>query len=166
MRLSSPDDEPVLKLVETRLRSRATQQGTALHGPEAAAAILHELIGMSDREEFVALLLDTRHRVTRVHKVSRGNLGSTQVHPREVFKAAILANASALVVGHNHPSGDPQESMDDKNVTQRLREAGKLLGIEVLDAIIVTPQGVYFTASAGTLGQVRPLRAKEVADGP
>jgi DNA repair protein RadC len=67
------------------------------------------------------------------------------VHPRETFKAAILANAAALVVGHNHLSGDVQPSMEDRAITKRLVEAGKLLGIEVLDHIIIGTGGVYFS---------------------
>lgn len=164
--LPSPFEQPAIRLLETRLLSTEAPRGLVISGPSDAAALLHELIGASDREEFVALLLNARHRVTHAHIVSRGALNGTSVHPREVFKAAVLANAHALVVGHNHPSGDCQESTEDKAITQRLREAGKLLGIEILDSIIVTPHGAYYSLCDGHLGQLSIAEAKEVADGP
>lgn len=164
--IPSPLKHPAIRLLETKLVSVAAPCGVVLSGPTASAALLHELIGKSDREEFVALLLNARHRVTHAHIISRGSLNGTTVHPREVFKAAVLANAHALVVGHNHPSGDCQESKEDKAITQRLREAGTLLGIEVLDSIIVTPHGAYYSFSDGQVGQLAITQAKEAADGP
>jgi DNA repair protein RadC len=71
------------------------------------------------------------------YEVSRGTLDSTLVHPREVFKAAILANAAAIILTHNHPSGDPTPSPDDLALTQRLVQAGQIIGIDVLDHVIV-----------------------------
>ena len=162
----SPFSQPAIRLIETKLVSPAAPCGTVLTGPPASAAYLHELIGLSDREEFAALLLNARHRVTHVHIVSRGTLNGATVHPREVFKAAVLANAHAIVVGHNHPSGDCQESKEDRVVVQRLREAGTLLGIELLDSVIVTPHGAYSSGAEGRVGQLPVAQAKEVADGP
>lgn len=158
--LPSPLEHPAVRLVETQL-TLAAPNGKAVLSPGDGAALLHRVIGRSDREEFAVLLLNARHRVTHAQVVSRGTLSNTTVHPREVFKAAILANAAAIVVGHNHPSGDPQESVDDARVTARLREAGTLLGIEVLDAIIVTPQGAYYSTADARVSQLR-----EVPDGP
>lgn len=88
-------------------------------------------------EVFGMICLTTTHRVIGYYEVSRGTLDSTAVHPREVFKAAMLANASSIVVGHNHPSGDPTPSPDDRVLTTRLQAAGELVGISVLDHIIV-----------------------------
>ncbi|MTI84963.1 MAG: hypothetical protein FH756_13985 [Firmicutes bacterium] len=79
------------------------------------------------------LLLDIR---TCFHTVSVGTLNSAQVHPREVFKVAIISNSAAIILGHNHPSGDPEPSHEDIEVTNRLVEAGQILGIEVLDHIV------------------------------
>jgi DNA repair protein RadC len=90
------------------------------------------------------LCLSTKHRVIAYHEVSRGTLDSTLVHPREVFKAALLANAAAIVVSHNHPSGDPSPTMDDLEVTTRLAAAGEVLGIAVLDHIVIG-DGRYFS---------------------
>lgn len=90
-----------------------------------------------DREHFRALLLNTRHQVIRVATVSVGGLSSAPVHPREVFKDAIRYGAAAIIVVHNHPSGDPEPSRDDVAITEQLRQVGRLVGIEVLDHIII-----------------------------
>ena len=95
----------------------------------------------SDREIMAALYLDAGNRVIAHHVVSIGTTNANLVHPREVFKPAILRNACSLVVAHNHPSGNIKPSEADLALTQRLKDAGKLLGIELLDHIITTPQG-------------------------
>jgi DNA repair protein RadC len=105
--------------------------------PAEAARVIKEYIGDSDREQFVLAMLTVRHRVIGLHTVSVGCLTSSVVHPREVFKPAILAAAAAIVLGHNHPSGDPEPSAEDVAITRRLSSAGALLGIEVLDHVIV-----------------------------
>lgn len=90
-----------------------------------------------DRENFLVLLLDTKHKIIGINTVSVGTLNSSLAHPREVFKPAILSNAAAIILGHNHPSGDSSPSSEDIELTQRLAEAGDLLNISVLDHIIV-----------------------------
>ena len=95
----------------------------------------------SDRESFVVVHLSGRNAPISVEVVSTGTLNASLVHPREVFKAAILANAASIILAHNHPSGDATPSRDNLELTKRLQEAGKLIGIEVLDHIIVTPDG-------------------------
>jgi DNA repair protein RadC len=89
-----------------------------------------------ERETFLALLLDGKHRLRRVVRISEGTLTTSLVHPREVFRAAVREAAAALVVAHNHPSGDPEPSREDVEVTHRLRDAGTLLGIPLLDHVI------------------------------
>lgn len=101
------------------------------------AGIVRAMLEGADREHFVVLLLNTRHGVIGVNTVSVGGLASAPVHPREVFKPAVIASAAAVILGHNHPSGDPTPSRDDIVITEQLRAAGKLLGIEVLDHIII-----------------------------
>ena len=91
----------------------------------------------ADREEFLALFLDGKNRVQGFHVVSVGSLTAALVHPREVFKPAILGNAAAVVLVHNHPSGDLRPSDEDVAVTRRLVHAAELLGIRVLDHVIV-----------------------------
>jgi DNA repair protein RadC len=88
-------------------------------------------------EVFGILCLSTRHDVIAYHEVARGTLDSVLIEPREVFKPAILANAAALVLSHNHPSGDPTPSAEDFQMTTKLISAGTLLGIQILDHIIV-----------------------------
>jgi DNA repair protein RadC len=90
-----------------------------------------------DREHFRVVLLNTKNQVLAVETISVGGLSSSLVHPREVFKRAIQRSAAALILVHNHPSGDPTPSSEDLEVTKRLQEAGKILGIEVLDHIII-----------------------------
>lgn len=90
----------------------------------------------NDQERFVVACLDTKHRVQCVVVVTVGTLDASLVHPREVFKPAFIEGSSAVVVSHNHPSGNPAPSREDHEVTNRLTEAGKLLGITVLDHII------------------------------
>ena len=91
----------------------------------------------ADREEFLVLLLDGKNKVLGFHVASVGTLTSSLAHPREIFKAAILANAAAIILVHNHPSGDPAPSAEDLSITKRLKEVGELLGIQVLDHIII-----------------------------
>ena len=115
-----------------------------LSTPLQAAHAAQQLVGSDlDRETFGILLLDSRHRVTALHVVSIGSLNGSIVHPREVFKAAILGNAAALILFHNHPSGDLTPSAEDRAITRRLMEAGKLLGISVLDHLILGDCGDY-----------------------
>jgi len=106
-------------------------------------------------ETFQALLLNTRRRLIRVEDISHGTLDTILVHPREVFRSAIAANAAAMVLVHNHPSGDPTPSEADIKVTRDLIRAGQLLKIEVLDHIIIgraTPDRPKDYASLRELG--------------
>ena len=96
-----------------------------------------EEFGRLDREMFVALLLDGKNSVLGFNVVSIGSLTAALVHPREVFKPAILANAAALILVHSHPSGDPEPSAEDKAITERLRQAGELMGIKILDHVVI-----------------------------
>jgi DNA repair protein RadC len=90
-----------------------------------------------DRETFVAVLLDGKNRVLGFNVVSVGSLTAALVHPREVFKPAILANGAAIILVHNHPSGDPEPSAEDRAITERLKQAGELLGIKILDHVVI-----------------------------
>jgi len=110
---------------------------TQIRASADAAALLGQFLGTVDREHFVVIMMDRKNRLIGIHTVSIGSLTASVVHPREVFKPAILSNAAALICGHNHPSGDPQPSSEDRALTERLVEAGKLLGIEILDHVIV-----------------------------
>lgn len=96
-----------------------------------------------DREQFLVVCLDTKVQPTNMMCVSKGSLNASIVHPREVFKTAILSNAASILISHNHPSGHPEPSNEDAEITKRLQEAGQILGIKVLDHIIVGEDSYY-----------------------
>lgn len=105
--------------------------------PEAVADLLMPEMRDLKTEELRVLILDTKHRFLRSKTVSIGTLDASLVHPREVFREAIAASAGAIIVAHNHPSGDPTPSTEDRAVTERLRQASELIGIALLDHIII-----------------------------
>ncbi len=96
-----------------------------------------------DREHFVIALLDTKSQVIGLHTISIGSLGASIVHPREVFKPALLSSAASVILAHNHPSGDPDPSHEDLEVTRRLVDAGNILGVNVRDHIILGDNGSF-----------------------
>lgn len=108
-----------------------------LTAPAQAAEAFRALLPDIDREYFVAFILDGKNRIVSCNIVSVGSLNQSIVHPREVFKTAILANGAAVLLAHNHPTGDTTPSSEDIKITRRLKEAGDVLGIKVLDHIIV-----------------------------
>ena len=109
----------------------------AITSPPDAFSILEGYMQGLDREHFVVLLLDIKNKVIGINTVSIGNLDTAIAHPREVFKPAILSNAASILLAHNHPSGDPEPSREDVAITTRLVEAGKILGIDVIDHLIL-----------------------------
>ena len=116
--------------------------------PAEAAPMLAQYIGEADREVFVIAMLSIRHRVLGLHTVSVGCLTSSLVHPREVFKPAILSGSAALLICHNHPSGDAEPSAEDIALTRRLAAAGQLLGIEIVDHLILGEAGRFVSLRA------------------
>lgn len=116
-------------------------KGEPVQSPQEAFLSMQEKLKGLKKEHFYILCLDTRGRVTVKRQVSQGNLDSSIVHPREVFKEAIASLAASVIFVHNHPSGDLEPSSEDINLTKRLLEAGELLGIPVLDHIIVSDKG-------------------------
>lgn len=115
---------------------------------EDAAEALAEHLAHEDREHFAILMLDAKNHLLGIHTVAIGILTGALVAPREVFKAAILANAASIIVGHNHPSGDPTPSPEDHQVTERLRSAGELLDIPVLDHVVIGEWGRFTSLKA------------------
>ena len=108
-----------------------------IRGPEDAFELVRNTLEDADREMFTVIYLNTKNEPTAIHTVSVGTLNSSLVHPREVFKAAVMVNAASLILAHNHPSSDVQPSREDIEITRRLVEAGNVLGIQILDHIIV-----------------------------
>jgi DNA repair protein RadC len=108
-----------------------------VHSPQDAADLVRYEMSALEQEELRVLLLDNRNRVLAVESVYRGSVNSSQVRVGELFKAAIRRNAPALIVAHNHPSGDPTPSPDDVAVTRAIVQAGKLLDVDVLDHLVI-----------------------------
>ena len=121
------------------------------HTPQQLACYLLPQYGAASVEQFGIVMLDTKHRVIRVKVVAVGSLDSAVVYPREVFREATAASAAAIVLFHNHPSGDPTPSTDDLLVTRRMLRAGDIMGIDVIDHLILAEQRYYSLAEAGEL---------------
>ena len=129
----------VLAAVELgrRTLTRADRHRVQITSPRMVAELLLPLYGNRPVEQFGVVLLDTKHRVMRTTIVTVGTLDASIVHPREIFREAAAAGAAAIVVFHNHPSGDPEPSDEDVRLTQRLIAAGVLMGIDVIDHVIL-----------------------------
>ena len=117
--------------------AKATGKKKALTTPDAVAEIFKTYLDGADREHFCIALLDRKGHILGINTVSIGSLSSSIVHPREVFKPAIVIGAASIILCHNHPSGDTTPSKEDLEVTNRLIEAGKIMGIEILDHVII-----------------------------
>ncbi len=123
------------------MNAASTQHGTPIRGGGDVYRLLSPRLRTEQKEHLVVLLLDGRHRLLEEITVSVGSLTSTVVHPREVFKPAIREGAAAIIVAHNHPSGDPTPSREDLMVTARLLEVGSMVGIELIDHVIIGDPG-------------------------
>lgn len=134
-----------------RLSGRRLEPGARIHAPSDVHAHFSPWLRVCETEQFHAVLLDGRHRVMGDVLVSQGTLTASLVHPREVFRSAIRRSAAAIVLVHNHPSGDPTPSVEDRRVTERLSQAGELLGIRVLDHVVVADRGYHSFSEAGEL---------------
>jgi len=132
--------------------NRAVPASSPLTTSIAAAAVLRPLFAGLDREQFLVCGLDAKHGIIGVNVVSIGSMTLAIVHPREVFKPLILMNACAWICAHNHPSGDPAPSPEDRVLTSRLRQGADLLGITLLDHLILTDDRCYSFADQGWPG--------------
>lgn len=122
-----------------------------LGSPRQLATYLLPQFGSQPVEQFGIVMLDTKHRLIRVKVVAVGSLDTTIVHPREVFREAVSASAAAIVLFHNHPSGDPTPSRDDLVLTTRMLNAGDIMGIDVIDHLVLADQRYYSLLEAGGL---------------
>lgn len=130
--------------IQLAKESSIKYQGRTISDPQSASELIIEFLGeRRDREFFGILCLNTKNQPTNISIVSIGSLNSSIVHPREVFKTAILSNAASVIVFHNHPSGNPAPSTTDIEVTKRLVDAGEILGIQMIDHIIVSDGQQY-----------------------
>jgi DNA repair protein RadC len=123
------------------LREPANQPLPTIYSPGDIEQYLEPMKHLAE-EHFVALHLNARNQVSGYHVVSHGTVSASLVHPREVFKAALLSNAYCIVVAHNHPAGSTEPSREDLDTTKQLVAAGSLIGVSILDHLIVTYKGV------------------------
>ena len=129
----------VCELTKRKYRGKKLRQ---IRGPDDVVALIGRKLRREQREQFLVLLLNARHEVTGQETISIGSLNASIVHPREVFRPAVVESAASIVLVHNHPSGDPEPSDEDVTITKRLVQVGELLGIGVLDHVIIASRGV------------------------
>ena len=132
-----------IKILELKEEFKTYETRPLMTAPEKVYSLLKPMMP-ADKEQFVLLSLNTKNGVIAVRVISIGSLNANIVHPREVFRAAVVDAAAHIIVAHNHPSGDPVPSREDIEITKKLLECGKLLGIEVLDHVIVG-EGRHFS---------------------
>ncbi|HIP19021.1 MAG TPA: DNA repair protein RadC [Sulfurovum sp.] len=138
------------KIREERLQYHRIKANPVITTASRAYKHLYEYHHL-DREHFIAITLDGASRVINTHIISIGTLNQSLVHPREIFYKAIQDKAAAIIIAHNHPSGQLSPSRADTQVTTRLKEAGKLIGINIVDHIILTPDGYYSFQDEGLI---------------
>jgi DNA repair protein RadC len=127
-----------------RFQARRLESNERFTAPEQVFEHFHHEFRDRRKEYFLALLLDGKNRIIKRVQISEGSLNQSIVHPREVFNPAVRESAAAIILVHNHPSGDPTPSREDIDITRRLREAGDLMGVRVLDHIIIG-DGTYIS---------------------
>jgi DNA repair protein RadC len=135
----------------SRFQARRLETLERFTSPAQVFDFFHHELRDSRKELFLVLLLDGKNRITRKVQISEGSLNQSIVHPREVFAPAVRESAAAVIFIHNHPSGDPAPSREDREITRRLKEVGDLLGIKVLDHIIIGDGNFYSFVEAGGL---------------
>ena len=138
--------EQALQLLAAEVR-----EADALSSPAAVKDYLRLKLGEREHEVFVVVFLDTQHRVIAIEELFRGTLSQTSVYPREVVKEALARNAGAVILAHNHPSGNPEPSRADEFLTQTLKAALALVDFRVLDHLVVTRAGVLSFAERGLI---------------
>jgi DNA repair protein RadC len=142
---------PVYRVQLVRERTVTGEQRRSIRNPDDVVAILRDELLESDREKLISVMLNAKNVVIGMEVVSVGSLTASVVTARELFKSAILASAAAVIISHNHPSGDPTPSQDDIRLTERISKAGELLGIKLLDHVIIGELGHYSFSDAGRL---------------
>ena len=148
---SAPAKLLVARELVKRLLSEELRRGCALTSPGAVRDYLRLILADREHEVFVCMWLDAQHRVIKTEEAFRGTLTHTSVHPREIVKSALAANAAAVLFAHNHPSGVPQPSHSDELLTRNLREALSLVEVKVLDHFIVAGRQAISFAERGLL---------------
>lgn len=147
-RYAPAEPEQVLAAAQQIVDERMVR-GTSFKDPSVACAFFRDKLGHLEREVFAAVMLDTRHRLIDYVELFRGTVDGAEVHPREVVRTALRLNAAAVLVGHNHPSGEVEPSAADRAVTARLKQALALMDVRILDHVIVGGTKTLSMASQG-----------------
>lgn len=138
--------EAAAAILEDRVRS-----GEVMGCPDQVKSLIQLKLGVEEREHFGVLFLDTKHRMISFEIMFSGTLSQTSVYPREVARRALALNAAAVILAHNHPSGDTEASFADQALTKRLVEACQLVDVRVVDHVIVSPSETYSFAEKGLI---------------
>ena len=146
-----PVSEADILLMAQQLASQRLRRGRSLTSPTAVFNHLQTLLGDYEHEVFALLMLDSKHRVLQFRELFRGTLDGASVYPREVVKICLQQNAAAVILVHNHPSGDPEPSQADCTLTRKLQDALSLVEIRTLDHIVVGSEGCVSLAELGYL---------------
>lgn len=149
--VESPVTETDIMLMARQLATLRLRRGRALTSPKEVFSHLQALLADYEHEVFALLMLDSRHRVIAFREMFRGTLDGASVYPREIVKVALEHNAAAIILVHNHPSGDPEPSQADRTLTKKLQEALNLVGVRTLDHIVVGHEGCVSLAEQGYL---------------
>ena len=141
----------ILEIGKRRVRASSRRRHEVVASSKDSYDVLYPLLAHQYQESFVSMLLSAKHQILDIIEISRGTLTSSLVHPREVFRPAIKHAAAAVIVAHNHPSGDPKPSKEDRLLTTRLCQCGHELGIQLLDHLIVGEHRYISFADEGWL---------------
>jgi len=140
-----------VKSLEVREIEYTYENRPKINSMEDVVQTVKPLIADQNKEFFIALYLNTKNGIIKQEVISIGSLSANIVHPREIFKTACILSASKIIVAHNHPSGDPMPSREDIEITKKLAEAGKIIGIELLDHVIIGHDRNYGFKECGQL---------------
>ncbi|CAG0940330.1 hypothetical protein BROC_00987 [Candidatus Brocadiaceae bacterium] len=140
-----------VKSIEVREIEYTYENRPKINGMDDVVHAIKPMIADQNKEFFIALYLNTKNGILKKQIISIGSLSANIVHPREVFRTACMISASSIIVAHNHPSGDPAPSREDIELTKRLSEAGKIIGIELLDHVIIGHDRNYGFKECGQL---------------
>ncbi len=140
-----------VKSLEVREIEYSYDKRPKISGMNDVVEVVKPMIADPNKEFFVALYLNTKNGVLKQEVISIGSLNTNIVHPREVFRSACMVSASSIIVAHNHPSGDPSPSKEDIDLTKNLVEAGKMMGIELLDHVIIGHESNYGFKESGLI---------------